>query len=78
MWTDVLEESITSIFRAEIQQSKKYIVRWFFARLIFDTEDGGDTFLRNVGLHKNCIPEDSNIIIIIIIIIIAHFHLFLL
>jgi hypothetical protein len=27
--------------------------RWFLAQLIFDPEDGGDTFLRNVGSHTN-------------------------
>jgi hypothetical protein len=27
--------------------------RWFLARLIFDPEDGGDTLLRNVGLHTD-------------------------
>jgi hypothetical protein len=25
------------------------LARWFLARMIFDTEDGGDTFLRNGG-----------------------------
>jgi hypothetical protein len=25
------------------------LARWFLARMIFDTKDGGDTFLRNVG-----------------------------
>jgi hypothetical protein len=27
--------------------------RWFLARLIFDLEDGGDKFLRNVSLHAD-------------------------
>jgi hypothetical protein len=27
--------------------------RWLFARGFFYPEDGGDTFLRNVGSHKN-------------------------
>jgi hypothetical protein len=27
--------------------------RWFLARLIFDHEDGGDTFLRNVGSYTD-------------------------
>jgi hypothetical protein len=27
--------------------------RWFLARLIFDPEDGGDTFLRNVGSYTD-------------------------
>jgi hypothetical protein len=34
------------------------------SRLIFDPEDGGDTFLRNVGSHRTRrrdIPEDGNI-----------------
>jgi hypothetical protein len=26
----------------------------FFVRLIFYPEDGGDTFLRNVGSHRDC------------------------
>jgi hypothetical protein len=30
--------------------------RWFLARLIFDPEDGGDTFLRNVYSQANCTP----------------------
>jgi hypothetical protein len=28
--------------------------RWFLARGFFYPEDGGDTFLRNVGSHKIC------------------------
>jgi hypothetical protein len=27
--------------------------RWFLARLIFDPEDGSDTFFRNVGSHTD-------------------------
>jgi hypothetical protein len=27
--------------------------RWFLARLIFYPEDGGNTFLRNVGSHTD-------------------------
>jgi hypothetical protein len=27
--------------------------RWIFGRLIFDPEDGGDTFLRNIGSHTH-------------------------
>jgi hypothetical protein len=27
--------------------------RWFLARLIFDPEDGGNTFLRNVGSYTD-------------------------
>jgi hypothetical protein len=35
--------------------------RWFPARQIFEPEDGGDTFLRNVGSHtRRYIPEDGN------------------
>jgi hypothetical protein len=26
---------------------------WFLTRLIFDPEDGGDVFLRNVGSHTD-------------------------
>jgi hypothetical protein len=26
-------------------------MRWFLAWLVFDPEDGGDTFLKNVGYH---------------------------
>jgi hypothetical protein len=36
--------------------------RWFLARLIFNSEDGGDTFLRNVGsytYYTALIPEDG-------------------
>jgi hypothetical protein len=38
--------------------------RWFLARLIFDPEDGGDAFLRNVGSHtdyRRYIPENGDI-----------------
>jgi hypothetical protein len=28
--------------------------RWFLARASFYIEDGGDTFLRNVGSHEIC------------------------
>jgi hypothetical protein len=27
--------------------------RWFLARMIFDPEDGGDMFLRNVGSYTD-------------------------
>jgi hypothetical protein len=40
------------------------IARWFPARVIFDPEDGGDTFLRNVGSHTDYtepITENGNI-----------------
>jgi hypothetical protein len=38
--------------------------RWFLDQLIFDPENGGDTFLRNIGSLRTTqryIPEDSNI-----------------
>jgi hypothetical protein len=38
--------------------------RWFLVQLVFDAEDGSDTFLRNVVLHtdyRHYIPEDGNI-----------------
>jgi hypothetical protein len=38
--------------------------RWFLGGLIFDPEEGGDTFLRNIGLRmttRRYIPEDGNI-----------------
>jgi hypothetical protein len=31
----------------------------FLAWLIFDSEDGGDTLLRNVGSYTDYIPEDG-------------------
>jgi hypothetical protein len=35
--------------------------RWFLARRFFYPEDGGDTFLRNVGLHNiYTAPHSSN------------------
>jgi hypothetical protein len=47
--TDVSEERISSIFRVEksVQTSATY--RRLFAHGFFYPEDGGDTFLRNVG-----------------------------
>jgi hypothetical protein len=50
VWTDVSEESIASIFRIEKSASEESA--WFLARGFFYPEDGGDTFLRNVGSHK--------------------------
>jgi hypothetical protein len=63
-----LEKNVISIFRVENQPSKKaaradvpadslfYLATcslWFLARLIFDPEDGGDTFLRSVGSYTD-------------------------
>jgi hypothetical protein len=56
IWTNVSEEFIPFIFRVKIPQSGKSAcstwlgpatARWFLARLIFNDEEGGDTFLRN-------------------------------
>jgi hypothetical protein len=47
VWTDVSEERMTSIFR--VLQSP---VHAGLSRGFFYPEDGGDTFLRNVGSHK--------------------------
>jgi hypothetical protein len=59
VWTDVSEERIASIFRVEksaIEEpawaSAATCSRWFLARGFFYPEDGGDTFLWNIGLHK--------------------------
>jgi hypothetical protein len=30
-----------------------FLASWFLARMIFDPEDGGDTFLRNVCSHTD-------------------------
>jgi hypothetical protein len=61
LWTDVSEEHVTSIFRVENQPCKKtrcsrWLGRmaaalWFLARLIFNPEAGGDTFLWNISSH---------------------------
>jgi hypothetical protein len=56
MRTYVSEECITSVFRIENQSSRKPArSRWLdiLSLLIFDPEDGGDTFLRNVGSHRH-------------------------
>jgi hypothetical protein len=57
VWTDVSEECIASIFRVEKSGSEE--LKWaatfslyFLARGPFYPEDGGDTFLRNVGSRK--------------------------
>jgi hypothetical protein len=47
--TDVSEERIASIFRLQLAATCS---RWFLARGFSYLEDGGDTFLRNVGSHK--------------------------
>jgi hypothetical protein len=58
VWTDVSEE-----YRLHLQgrkllergtrvQSAATCSRWFLAGRFFYPEDGGDTFLRNVGSHK--------------------------
>jgi hypothetical protein len=36
-------------FRRNVSPS----ARWFLARMIFDYDDGGDTFFRNVGSHTD-------------------------
>jgi hypothetical protein len=53
MGTHILEEHITSIFRNQ-RAADGYA----------DPEDGGDTFIRNAGLHRTSrgyIPGDGNI-----------------
>jgi hypothetical protein len=35
------------------RRGEAFAALWFFARLIFDPEDGSDTFLRNVGSHTH-------------------------
>jgi hypothetical protein len=50
VWTDVSEERIASILRVE--KSAATCSRWFLAPGFFYPEDGGDTFLRNVGSYK--------------------------
>jgi hypothetical protein len=64
VWTNVSEERITSIFRVEKSASEEPAwaggwrlnhqskTRWFLACGFFYPEDGGDTFLRNVGSHN--------------------------
>jgi hypothetical protein len=61
MCIDVSEKLITFIFRVENQPSKKSVcLMWlspaasqFLSRLIFDLQDEGDKFLRNVGSHTD-------------------------
>jgi hypothetical protein len=55
VWTDISEKRIASIFKVETSASLQSAVtcsRWFLGRGFFSSEDGGDMFLRNVGLHK--------------------------
>jgi hypothetical protein len=50
------------IRRSLVAQSAATFSRGFFARGFFYPENGGDTFLRNVGSHKiytELIPEDD-------------------
>jgi hypothetical protein len=52
--TDVSEEDIASISRVEMSVTEEPASaapssRWFTALGFFYPEDGGDTFLRNVG-----------------------------
>jgi hypothetical protein len=54
MCTDVSEEHITSIFRIENQAEQDTSLQQVTTLLIFDTEDGGDMFLQNVGSHTDC------------------------
>jgi hypothetical protein len=52
MWTDVSENCITFVFKVETQPSQKPAnSRWL--DLTRHPEDGGDTFLRNVGSHTD-------------------------
>jgi hypothetical protein len=60
VWTDVSEECTASIFPScsyiagcfrLVAQSAATCSCWFTCRF-FDPEDGGDSFLRNVGSHK--------------------------
>jgi hypothetical protein len=37
--------------KADVSEAAKQLLRWFLVQLIFDLEDGGDTFLRNIGSH---------------------------
>jgi hypothetical protein len=59
VWTDVSEERIASIFSVDKSASEEptsaaTCSRWFLALEFFYPENGGDTFLRNVGSHKIC------------------------
>jgi hypothetical protein len=61
VWTDVSEQRTFSIFKVEKPRARNQrevtadwaiFLRWFLPRGFFYPEDGGDTFLRNVGSHK--------------------------
>jgi hypothetical protein len=59
VWTDISEERIASILRVEKSMSEERALqsaatcsRRFLARGLFYPEDGGDTFVWNVGSHK--------------------------
>jgi hypothetical protein len=41
-----------SLLRAADIETAATCPRWFVAREFFYPEDGGDKFLRNIGLHK--------------------------
>jgi hypothetical protein len=45
--------SLYSWLFSVVAQSAATCSRWFLARGFLYPEDGGDTFLRNLGLHKN-------------------------
>jgi hypothetical protein len=51
IWTNIWEENITS---------SHVLPRWFLARLIFNREEGCETFLRNVHMvtTQHYMPED--------------------
>jgi hypothetical protein len=51
VWTDVLEEHIASIFRVE-KSAAATCSYWFLAQGFFYPDDGCNTFLRNIRLHK--------------------------
>jgi hypothetical protein len=51
VWTDFSEKRIASIFRVE-KNTAATCSRWFLVCGFFHPEDGGDTFLWNVGSHK--------------------------
>jgi hypothetical protein len=36
-----------------VQARRSLAVRWFLTRIIFNPEDGGDIFFRNVGPHTD-------------------------
>jgi hypothetical protein len=41
-------------YNLQFLESRYLLAHWFLARMIFDPEDGGDTFLRNVGSYTDC------------------------